>query len=207
MLLKRPGLHHIGPCDRSCEPLFSGDQLHSVLLQLQYILTGDHMHQLLIIAVFHTLSSINRQIRYLIFSSFSYPSRNILFRQLKKNLEEISHRHFISSRFFCFLILSQLSLIRQLIQLCIQLHSDSFCLWFAYLCCIILFSGRFFDMLFHKIPSKQSQAYKCDHCKNSSDPKYHVHLITFAAHQTGDRRRRGAHKTCHMDLYGVDPAF
>ena len=26
------------------------------------------------------------------------------------------------------------------------------------------------------------------HCKNSSDPKYHVHLITFATHQTGDRR-------------------
>ena len=43
-------------------------------------------------------------------------------------------------------------------------------------------------MLFHKVPSKQSQAYKCDHCKNSSDPKYHVHLITFAAHQTGDCR-------------------
>lgn len=72
----------------------------------------------------------------------------------QKSLEEISHRHFISSRFFCFLILSQLSLIRQLIQLCIQLHSDLFCLWFAYLCCIILYSGRFFGMLFHKIPSK-----------------------------------------------------
>ena len=70
MLLKGPGLHHIGPCDRSCETFFPGDQL-------QYILTGDHMHQLLIFAVFHTLSSINRQIRYLIFSSFSYPSRNI----------------------------------------------------------------------------------------------------------------------------------
>ena len=97
---------------------------------------------------------INSQKQYLIFSSFRYPSRNIWFRQLKKSLEEISHRHFISSRFFCFLILSQLSLIRQLIQLCIQLHSDLFCLWFAYLCCIILYSGRFFGMLFHKIPSK-----------------------------------------------------
>ena len=46
---------------------------------------------------------------------------------------------------------------------------------------------RLFSFL-HKIPSKQSQAYKCDHCKNSSDSKYHVHLISFAAHQTGDCR-------------------
>ena len=61
MLLKRPGLHHIGPCDRSCETFFPGDQFHSVQLQFQYILTGDHMHQLLIFAVFHTLASINRQ--------------------------------------------------------------------------------------------------------------------------------------------------
>ena len=44
MLRKRPGLHHIGPCDRSCKTLFPGDQFHSVQLQFQYILTGDHMH-------------------------------------------------------------------------------------------------------------------------------------------------------------------
>ena len=60
---------------------------------------------------------------------------------------------------------------------------------------------RLFSSL-HKIPPKQSQAYKCDHCKNSSDPKYHIHLIAFAAHQTGDRR---CAKGCKYDAEHDEP--